>query len=144
MKKIRKSVFETNSSSTHSISISDSGKINPNSLFVDNGICKIYTRDFGWEEKVYYDTPTKAAYCLTYIKNYNCKYILKEMLIKVIKEVTGANKVVFVKSNSKYNPWGYIDHQSLEVCEEVFNSEEDLKSFIFNENSFLKTDNDNH
>jgi hypothetical protein len=101
--------------------------------------------EFGWEIASYNDAVTKASYCLTYAKHreeHSAKELL--MLEKVIKEHTGAEKVSFNESTDKYDPWGYIDHQSYHVCGDAFSDEASLVSFIFNPESILRTDNDNH
>ena len=63
MKTIRKSVFETNSSSTHSISIDDSGA-NYTSITPDrDGNIVLKGGQFGWEIGDFNDPLTKANYC---------------------------------------------------------------------------------
>lgn len=141
MKVVRHSVFETNSSSTHSISIA-SGDFVPDHLYEENGVVVVYPGEFGWEEEEYYDAQTKASYCLTHVKSYENQRD-EDLLREVIESVTG-KKVEFRPSSCKYNPWGYIDHQSSDVPKEAFASSEDLKDFIFNPRSVLRTDNDNH
>lgn len=171
MKSVRKGVFETNSSSTHSISISDTVQINDTIGIDENGVCHIHCGEFGWEVEEYNDSSSKAAYCLTYLKmasmtpgdrkvmsitddtleSLNISEYMKNFYT-VIKEVTGAKEVRFVpecepdpKDPQSDYCWGYIDHQSFEVCEEAFYApSENLKNFIFNKNSILITDNDNH
>lgn len=64
MQQIRKSVFETNSSSTHSISISSHGDIElvtPD----DEGNINVDIGQFGWEEEIHSDFATKASYLAT-------------------------------------------------------------------------------
>ncbi len=64
MQQIRKSVFETNSSSTHSISIDSHGDIElitPD----DDGYIYIDIGQFGWEEETHHDFATKASYLAT-------------------------------------------------------------------------------
>ena len=133
MKTIRKSVFETNSSSTHSITIGYGN--NWDTLSSDeDGCIFIFGGEFGWEEASYNDAYTKASYCATaaqYDEN------RQEMLIKVISSYTNC------KVDITFDV-GYIDHQSSEVADEVFYSYDDLKQFIFNKDSVLVTDNDNH
>jgi len=59
MKKIRKGVFETNSSSTHSICIAKDAELTiPKSLHFDFG-------EFGWEYDTLSDVYTKASYLYT-------------------------------------------------------------------------------
>lgn len=151
MKVIRESIFETNSSSTHSISI-QGGNYIANTIPVDptDNVCWIYSGEFGWGEDKFTSAAVKASYCLTYIKNCVPQELvskLSRMLKKVIKQQTN-HKVEFCPINwDKYKggpDWGYIDHQSEEVCLKAFESEESLRDFIFNPESILVIDNDNH
>jgi len=137
---IRLAIFETNSSSTHSLSI-NKDTILYESLNVDrSGNVYISSGEFGWEVEQYRHADVKASYCFTWIKQ-ECsgetenRYL--EMLKKAIKEHTQCKNVIFQDED------GYIDHQSDDVCFEVFESEETLKNFIFNVNSTLTTANDN-
>lgn len=142
--RIRHGVFETNSSSTHSISLANTEKkFCTDSLPIDkDGSISIYPGEFGWEQKRYYDAYTKASYALTYAFATSSKEIV--MLQEVIQEHTGVKDVKLCTSESGYYAFGNIDHQSIEVCEEAFKSKEALRSFIFNPQSILITDNDNH
>ena len=137
MKKIRKGVFETNSSSTHSISISiaeDGNKIKLDTLPLDeDGVCRIHQDEFGWEHAMFNSPTMKAAYAYTYAKDDIYKMA---RLGRVIGEQTKAS-IEFEEGD------GYIDHQSYDVCEEAFKDDETLKRFIFSPMSFFKTGNDN-
>lgn len=140
MQKVRNSVFETNSSSTHSINIDKSGLRN-STLAISDGVCRIFGGEFGWEVENYCDASSKAAYCYTYAAgNYGGKGKpeLLEMLKEAIEEHTGA-KVEFMESEHVY-----IDHQSDYICAPAFADKETLKQFIFCSGSQLHTDNDNH
>jgi hypothetical protein len=135
MKKlIRKGVFETNSSSSHSISIADDTKqFIMDTLYPDQfGIVTISSDEFGWDWFKYNDALTKATYAAQQFK-YDT-YSL-EILTEVIKEQTGANDVKFVDLDN-----GYVDHQSHGI---VPNDKESLRNFIFNKNSWLFGGNDN-
>ncbi len=131
MKKlIREGVFETNSSSAHSISLGkDTGKafvldtIYPDS----NGNITIYGGEFGWEFDRHHDARTKASYALT-------SGVSLDLLRDIIMEQTGAKSVSFWPGD------GYVDHESVGVCP---NDLESLREFIFNKNSWLFTGNDN-
>ena len=149
-KLIRNGVFETNSSSCHSISIDKNNKnFTASSLYVDEDGCVTLTGgEFGWGQEEYFDALTKANYCAQDIYRYDWSsdsYSLdeykKNMLIDVIKEQTGCTDVLFDIQSLKD---GYIDHESHGTSYEAFQNKEILRNFIFNRNSYLETDNDNH
>jgi len=151
MKKIRNAVFETNSSSSHSISVSEvnSDELMDNVMVMnENDDVVIEPGEFGWEQEVYNDSVTKASYMLTYIKNYcgDREEEFESMFKDVIKEQTGCNDVILNESGDQYYKFGYIDHQSSsdDQLHWVFESKETLRQFIFNRESILETDNDNH
>lgn len=136
MKKIlvRKGVFETNSSSSHSISIADDTKqfvmdtIYPN----QDGMVEISGDDFGWDWFKHNDAITKASYAAQQFANSETSL---EALAEVIKEQTGADEVKFVGLDN-----GYVDHDSYGI---VPSDKESLRNFIFNKNSWLFGGNDN-
>ena len=149
-KLIRNGVFETNSSSCHSISIDINNKnFTASSLYVDeDGYVTLTGGEFGWEQEEYFDALTKANYCAQDIYRYDWRsdsYSLdeykKNMLIDVIKEQTGCTDVLFDIQSLKD---GYIDHESHGTSYEAFQNKEILRNFIFNRNSYLETNNDNH
>lgn len=136
MKNIRQKVFETNSSSTHSISICNNtngvyNTIEPNNL----GVIIITCSEFGWGWEKSNDSMVKASYCLT--DNINNINNIK-MLHEVVKEHTGAKKVIL-----DVNVSGYVDHQSVGASSDAFTTKETLKDFIFNSKSYLFIGNDN-
>lgn len=143
-KTLRVGVFETNSSSSHSISICGIGQSTDSLHVSEDGVCRIYAGEFGWEEETFWDAASKASYCLTFCKSLSDTGHCEEMLRTVITKQTGCKAVEFCSNESKFYEWGYIDHQSHSVCKEAFQDEESLRSFIFNPKSYLRTDNDNH
>jgi len=152
---IRKGVFETNSSSSHSITIADTGKLT-NMLHQKDGIITMQCGEFGWEVEDHIDAYTKLSYLLTYVFE-GCEVINGEFSISTLPEhkkealarireavenFTGA--ILVVKPLDSYYPRGYIDHQSIEVAEEVATSTVGkIKRFIFNPLSVLHIGNDN-
>lgn len=135
--KIRNNVFETNSSSTHSISISkDSEGILDTIVPDDDGTIIFHGGEFGWEWERYNDPMTKANYLAVYLCCVKDDEHNKEFFERVIKDHTGAKEIIFDVS-------GYIDHQSHSTAVDAFESEETLKNFIFNPKSYLFTGNDN-
>ena len=151
---VRHGVFETNSSSSHSISIVG-GTYKPDTIPVIDGICRIYGGEFGWGIEQYNDAATKASYCLVFaygdsdfsdphVKSAPLYPELLEMLRAVVAERVGA-PVEF-----DMDGWYYIDHQSRDrryrdtPGDEAFSSPESLRDFIFNPASELLIDHDNH
>jgi hypothetical protein len=147
MKNIRNGVFETNSSSTHSISISSNSDGILETLPVSKkGFVHLSGGEFGWEERQYNDAETKANYCA--VDTMDARFMHhRALLIKVICEHTGAKGVSFDFTNDYENkkfPQAYIDHQSCGTSHSAFVTEASLKQFIFDRSSTLTTDNDNH
>lgn len=142
MRVIRIGIFETNSSSTHSLTIGNNrGYYNNDLLLEHDGNIVIFPGEFGWETASYNDVETKASYCLTYAKQIGGEELV-EMLGRVMSETTG-KAVVFKESGGDYHPWGYIDHQSEDVAGPAFASDEILRRFVFGHDSVLTTGNDN-
>jgi len=162
MKKIRQGVFETNSSSTHSLSLRSSRDYENFSIPEE-----ISFGEFGWGYDVLKSPEEKLSYVLTFIGHLERFYDIKDLksanskfeevkyikwLKEVVKEKTGESFDI-VLIDSEYYPFGYIDHQSLEPSifeEEGFWSEDGvefknkMKDLIFNEKYSIIIDNDNH
>jgi hypothetical protein len=135
MKKlIRKGIFETNSSSSHSVSIADEDKefvldtIYPN----QHGTIIVRGDEYGWDWFKHNDAETKASYAAQQFSNDSD---MLEKLEYVIKEQTGAERVIFEGLND-----GYVDHDSVGILPRTAR---ELKNFIFNKNSWLFGGNDN-
>lgn len=132
---IRKSVFETNSSSSHSISMSSEDKQFLLDTIYPDQFGRVYVRggEYGWEWERYNDAETKLSYAFQ-------DDVPLELLEKVVKDQTGATEVIF---DEKSKADGYIDHSSVGTAHSVCVDEESTKNFIFNKNSWLFTGNDN-
>lgn len=143
MKQIREKVFETNSSSSHSITIEPSNDGLYDTIIPDDDGNIILTGgEFGWGIEKHTDALTKANYCgVDNLSNEDNLNILKE----VIKKQTGCNEVIIdISEDWKDDNHSYIDHESVGTSHEAFYSKEDLRDFIFSKNSILYIDNDNH
>lgn len=147
---IRRGVFETNSSSMHSISICWDGN-NTELLHPVDGVLDVQFDEFGWEQEEYNDVHTKLSYLLTYIFS-GCDAIEcgedrdeYKQLMRVLSKYCGVECLNYLNCNEvNYWQFGYIDHQSMDVPEECFESDDKLINFLFNPGSILITDNDNH
>lgn len=135
---IRHGVFETNSSSSHSISIANETKeFVLDSLYPDtNGEILLTGGEFGWNWFKHNDALTKANYVAQAFNYTGAQHSEKNMrtLYEVIMKQTGAEDVLFRTEK------GYIDHDSHGICPVTH---DELKNFIFNKNSWLFGGNDN-
>lgn len=141
--KIRKSIFETNSSSTHNISICEDDDIFMlETLPLDeNGNIVLEGGRFGWEHEYYYDALTKANYIAIYLKLYYPEDDMFQTFENIIKEQTGAKNIYYLIKEEDSD----IDHQSRESKDyhHLFRNPKLLRNFIFHPKSYLETDNDN-
>jgi hypothetical protein len=151
---IRKNVFETNSSSSHSLTMSK-GDLTAqpfDKAVLREGRVYLSKHEYGWEWHRYYGTHSKADYLFTQMfesdtipsgKPESVTRTLREenenfdMLCRVIEEHTGVK--VYVEPGTS----GYVDHDSHGVGMELFESEKKLHQFLFSPDSFVQTGNDN-
>lgn len=134
MKIIRKNVFETNSSSTHVISITKHGKYQmPKHIDFKLG-------EFGWDYKVYRDTADKASYLYTILEYSD----VKENCIDIIKKYLDKENIAYT-FETRTDESGYVDHgvYGLEIVMNILKSKEKLFNFLFDNKSYITTGNDN-
>lgn len=144
MKTIRKSIFETNSSSSHTIALNTECELYDTIILDENDCITLTGGEFGGEWEKYNDSMTKANYLAIYAFRYSDNPEHLEMLKDVIKLQTGAKEVEIDTESMEDS---YIDHQSLEdQCLmdllDVLSSKENIRNFIFNPKSILYTGND--
>jgi hypothetical protein len=134
--KRRIDIFETNSSSSHSISFNPwkSGKDGNTFVPDENGNIYIQGGEFGWDWNSFNDSETKANY---YLERYKDQPERIELLKKVVEEYTGANVIISEDTD------GYIDHQSFDTLDLPYGNSEALKDWLFNPDNWLYTGNDN-
>ena len=143
---IRKNVFETNSSSTHAVSIFKGSNYEiPDSIVIRPG-------EFGWECREYSSPEAKLSYlytwilckCATYDDSYDYdklkdyQYRLKSKLLEA-----GVKEVEFEKCGGYWDE-GYIDHSEDLYPEDLEAILEDyFLDYVFNPDSYIETGNDN-
>jgi len=104
--------------------------------------------EFGWDPQDFYDSYSKINFAFLQSEN---NPVWRSMLVDVIKGQTGCSEISWLITSDWKEPngtkHGYIDHQSA-ACEgsntELFDSSDMLRDFLFNSNSYIHTDNDNH
>lgn len=153
MIQVRRNVFETNSSSTHSIAIAtdDSSEMEiPSKITFRVG-------KFGWEFCNYHDCDSKASYFYTALyENYN-KDEAEEIANRVKEYIENRYNVEVILEKPELEEWeyngkkycslkdGYIDHASSawDFIDVVVNDYDLLMDFLFKYDSFVATGNDN-
>ena len=159
MRQVRNGVFETNSSSVHSISICNRELEQNKMLIADDGYIHIELGEFGWAIRNYSDQYSKLSYLITMAVHLNDFYIWccnqEERKLEIeafmqtedfkhisdeISKYAGCNGIIIDESE------GYIDHQSiysnsLEAFLDLNNT--DIIEFVFG-GVIVHTDNDNH
>lgn len=167
MKTIRNNVFETNSSSSHSLCIGANNELSPSYLsidYVDNCIHVEFGK-FGWGYETTTDQYDKLSYLVTMLVETEgklCKSMFDlrntegfKSIEKIIKEYCNCDGIIIDSEigpaswNEKYTEHdGYIDHQSCEDYRSVQDFLNDygitVEQFVFNSDINLIIDNDNH
>jgi hypothetical protein len=134
IEQIRQGVFETNSSSTHSICIAKVTDLKlPESLYFSLG-------EFGWEESRLDTDYEKASYLYTAFK-YTSNEAQFEKVVALLEEAG-----VKVEIEETEPQWYYIDHtEYLGPFMQYMSTDKDkLLSFLFSGLSFILTGNDNN
>ena len=144
MKKVRKGIFETNSSSTHAICVAVEENINlPKSIHFGIG-------EYGWEVDTVYDTADYLYTGLLACRRGEDIEKIKQWLEEDGVKATFEEPVYRVwKSNDgvehKYLDRGYVDHayELREFLDAVTNDKHHCYEFLFSKGSFVNTGNDN-
>lgn len=143
-RKIRKGVFETNSSSVHSLVISNEGREQSEFKLNKDGEIEIDFGQFGKDERIYSSQYDKLSYlitCLYYLSGYDISDIYDKWEFEQIQDAvckyTGATGI---KILGKQEP--EIDHQSQPYGDiKIINvyDEDAVINFVFNKYVSLKT-----
>jgi hypothetical protein len=131
---IRAAIFETNSSSTHSLTVKNTD-LKYETPKVGNKVV-ISTGEYGWDPEYLVGWSAKASYLATYAWLYGDEYH-RDKFIKVMEEYLKVPVEVEVVEDS------YIDHQSTEAARDMF-SDIPMKDIIFSKTYKIRIDNDNH
>lgn len=144
---IRRDVFETNSSSSHSLVLGQGQALSATlpKKFLRTGTAAIRVGEYGWEWMRYYTVINKASYLLTHITSGDvsdstaeiCRqYPRAAWLVEIFKE---AFEVTLEFEESS----GYIDHESVGCAESALRSKDAMKAFLLDDTAYVVTGNDN-
>lgn len=150
-KQVRKNIFETNSSSTHSIVVGNNGEDIyaglPDKLEFHGGM-------FGWEHCLYTGTQDKADYLFTSLiyTDTPFEYVerIKSILAKwnIEAEFDEIEEKKYSDGSVYYEVAGefcYVDHgiENKYLVEELCEDEVKLMNYLFSDGSYVETSNDN-
>lgn len=151
---IRRSVFETNSSSSHSLTVRerDLADMPLSEATLREGVLRVSPDDYGWEWKRYYLAENKLSYLLTYIVGGDLdqsfwgaeeftqqlceRYPQIAEICQLIERHTGCRVEI---SGGE----GSIDHESSHLGGEALENTQTLSNFLFSPYSYVETGNDN-
>ena len=157
MLQIRKNVFETNSSSTHSLVISKNERAYNYSLPIEDGVLTIPFGEFGWGPDILSTPIEKLSYLITdRIDLYDIPEEIKDdedaiqelimksepisEIIDVIKHCCPEVEEVRFELDDNFTPFGYVDHESLGTSRDDGLSIEEI---VFSNKVIIMIDNDN-
>ena len=138
---IRKSVFETNSSSTHAICISN------NIPDVRRDVVEFTLDDFGWESDYYYGIHSKACYLWSAIYGI-CRFYVGCDILVYMSRIKNILSHYNIKAEFQIEDDGYfygIDHDEelKDFVNDVTTNEDLFMRYLFGDDSFIITGNDN-
>lgn len=145
MIQIRDNVFETNSSSTHSLCIS---KEEFDKSFIPKHLDISADEKFGWQQQTYYTPEEKADYLFQTLYDCGCQAKIEALTEKINNIAQKYNiRVSFPKpKKNEFGMYtgGYVDHadEAVPFVQELIDDEDKLCRFLFNSNSCIYTGND--
>jgi len=149
---IRRSVFETNSSSMHSLAMVGKDRMG---IYKFGKSVTVSSDEYGWSGDNLSSPLEKLNYIATMIQYKDSSEEIAESrffqwLSEMFKDYTGSELVYepYDKNDEWYKD-GYIDHQSTDILDDVWseNKEEfknNMRDIVFNDKYFIIIDNDNH
>ena len=142
MLKQRNKVFETNSSSTHCITVSDRKDWEYDLPIT---VKPAWYGEFGWEWETWDSVEEKLAYMIRCLITYDYTEETLQDKIKPIQERLHNLGIDFELPT--YNEWldGYVDHEDWyqEEMEDIYNNDNDLLNFLLSDYSYIEGGNDN-
>lgn len=135
---IRRNLFETNSSSVHSIVITKEPLSN-----IPESLC-ITRKEFGWENRTYVNIENRVSYLYTGILG--CfKNEEQESYVNRLIEFLEKFGIEVEIDHDNDSDWYGIDHvyELIDFIKDIFNDEDYLFNYLFSPTSYIMTGNDN-
>ena len=134
MRNIRNGVFETNSSSMHSLSVIGTKKFSQRKYEEET---HVFEGEFGWGYEVLSEPVEKLSYLITY---YRENKDMLERISRIFEEYTGSTLIIH--DEEEYE--GYIDHESMDCLNGDVTDDDSIRDIIFSDSHTIIIDNDNH
>jgi len=167
MKVIRNSVWETNSSSMHTVSIEGKKDITKYAFVGDSKSLAVHLDEYGWSGPDCDDFMSKLEYamCMVLMTEYpDFNYwdehgftvnqtVLEsldgyQLLLNAVRTQFPECEEIVIKKNDGYYPYGYIDHQSCESYHSLKDFFEDwnldVERYLYDYGVVVHIDNDNN
>jgi len=142
MIEVRKNVFETNSSSTHALCIAR----NPKTLIKDQyDTVRFRAGEFGWgvDRLVTVSERASYLYMMAVETGYDIE-VFKARVTEVLESIGVEAEFDDLIYDGRWLAYGYIDHgYEWSTDMQTIMSDYNLINFLFNDQSFVLTDNDN-
>lgn len=143
MLKQRNNVFETNSSSTHSITVDNTHNWD---YKLPIKVAPAWYGEFGWEWETWYSIEEKLAYMIRCLIAYDYTEETLNDKIKPIQERLHNLGIDF--EIPTYEEWedGYVDHEDWyqEDMQDIYDNDEILLDFLLSSKSYIEGGNDNY
>lgn len=154
MIKIRKNVFETNSSSSHSLTLDSDALLDAtfDIKYLRSGVFELYPGEYHWEWYRYYTLEEKLRYLFTQLclsGSQSDYYYSNEDWFEQHSEGDALKKLydlVLLRTGVKLEfkrGEALVDHQSVGNGLELFEDDEKLEKLLFCYESYIETGNDN-
>lgn len=153
MIKIRRGVFETNSSSMHSLVIKKSGKVLTGEEILkdtcvwENGDYHVYDDDIEYGRSPFRILTSPTEKFLYLIASYSDNEPMRNELIEKFKEITNIKNIEFPiaywDNDEPY--YGSVDHQSIGLVTNYLNDKNiEFEDFILNDKYIIVIDGDEY
>ena len=143
MKKIRNNVFETNSSSTHSITVGENKNWKYDILPIT--VNPDWYGEFGWQFETWDTTKEKLAYMIRCLVHYDFNEDNLQDKIKPIQERLHNLGIDFELPTYKEYTNGYVDYKDWyrKEIENIYKDDDTLLTFLLSDSSYIVGGNDN-
>ena len=166
MKVIRNSIWETNSSSSHTVTVRGKEMISEY-VFGESDHLTVQLGEYGWNGDPCDDFMSKLEYAMCMVlmteypdfgywdeHNFTVNQTVLEsldgyqLLLNAVRTQFPGCKEIVIKKKGGYYPYGYIDHQSYEGYSSLRDFLEDwnltAERYLFDYGVVVHIDNDNH